>query len=160
VFPRTAALGPTGDDAGKESTMSRMLPLSHAISRHSLIAALRQELSKRADDRSICSLAAEKGIFCGGFRRFSDAELRERFSWLVRKRPAATRSDIEVLGDAWQLARQEVLGVPTACDVQSQEHDLCNGWDDFSDGDLATFYRELTGEAVRVIPADSGHTAA
>jgi hypothetical protein len=128
--------------------MSTVQPLTAVPSREALIAALRQELSNRADGCSICSLAAEKGIFCGGFNRFSDVELRERLPWLVRKRPTATRPEVEGLGDAWQLARQEVLGAPTACDVQSREHDLCNGWDDFSDDELATFYRELSGPPI------------
>ena len=140
--------------------MSTVLPLTDAVSRQSLIAALRLELSNRADGRSICSLAADRGIFCGGFRRFSDPELRERFAWLVRHRPAVTRPELEALGDAWQLARQEVRGLDTACDVQCEEHDLCNGWDDFSDEDLATFYRSLTGKAISVGPCDSHHTAA
>jgi hypothetical protein len=139
--------------------MSRAEPLTDFLSRPSLIAALRQELSSRADGRSICSLAAEKGIFCGGFRSFTDAQLRERFAWLVRKRPEATRAEIEGLGDAWQLARQEVRSLPTACDVQTQEHDLCNGWDDFSDDDLAKFYRELIGRAVTIVPAAGRRTA-
>src|SRR6266446_6388787 len=134
----------------RSQTMSRVEPFTDVLSRQSLIAALRAELSNRADGRSICSLAAENGIFCGGFGRFSDAELRRRLAWLVRKRAAATRSEIEELGDAWQLARQEVRDVPTACDVQTREHDLCNGWDDFTDDDLAKFYRELTGRAVSI----------
>jgi hypothetical protein len=132
--------------------MSRVQPLCDSFSRQSLIAALGQELARRADGRSICSLAAEAGIFCGGFRRFTDDELRDRFAWLVRRRPGATRAEIEGLGDAWQLARQEVRGVATACDVQTEEHDLCNGWSDFSDDQLARFYRELTGHTVTVIP--------
>jgi hypothetical protein len=139
--------------------MSRVQPLTDALSRPSLIAALRQELSNQAEGRSICSLAAEKGIFCGGFTRFSDAELRERLAWLVRKRPTAARPEVEDLADRWQLARQEVRDVPTSCDVQSREHDLCNGWDDFNDADLAMFYRELTGRDVTVIP-DRDHPAA
>ena len=139
--------------------MSR-LPLSDTLSRQSLIDVLRQELLKQADGRSICRLAAEDGILCGGFLRFSSAELRKRFPWLVRKRPAATRSEIEGLGDVWQLARQEVLDVPTACDVQGQEHDLCNGWDDFSDDELSAFYQELMGKAVRITPAQDAHQTA
>jgi hypothetical protein len=138
--------------------MSRVEPLIDVLSRQSVIAALRAELLTRADGRSICSLAAEQGIFCGGFRRFSDGDLRERLAWLVRKRPTAAREELEGLGDAWQLARQEVGNLPTACDVQTQEHDLCNGWDDFTDDNLATFYRELIGRAVTVIPA-GGHYA-
>ena len=125
--------------------MTSPQPVSEPISRQALIAGLRQEVMERADGRSICSLAAEKNIFCHGFHRFSEVELRQRFSWLSRKRPATTLLGLERLADTWQLARQEVLAVPTSCDVQSQEHDLCNGWEDFSDDDLARFYAELTG---------------
>ncbi len=130
--------------------MSFVQPVPDVISRESLIAALRQELAGRTDDRSMCSLAAEKGIFCGGFKRFSDRELKQRMPWLARKNPFGTRAEIERLADAWQLGRQEAGAVATACDVQQKEHDLCNGWDDFSDDDLTTFYREFTGTKVRV----------
>ncbi|MEO8033194.1 MAG: hypothetical protein ABI837_02095 [Acidobacteriota bacterium] len=134
-------------------------PQSDAMSRESLIGALRAELVSRADGRSICTMAAEKGIFCGGFKRFTDAELRERFGWIACKRPNASRADIENIADGWQLARQDVLEVETACDVQSKEHDLCNGWDDFSNEDLAGFYQELTGHEVRVVASGSGQPA-
>jgi hypothetical protein len=130
--------------------MSLATQLSPAISRQEAIDALRPLLLKRADGHSLCSAAGVDGIFCLGFCRFSNAELRQRLPWLVRKRPEATRADIEELGDRWQLARQEVTGAATACDVQSEEHDLCNGWNDFSDDDLAKFYQELTGETVHV----------
>ena len=130
--------------------MPRVEALSNVMSRPALIDALRRELAKRTDGQSICSLAAQQGIFCGGFKRFSDEELRERLAWLVRKRPQATRNELEMLGDAWQLARQEVDGLTASCDVQSREHDLCNGWDDFSDSELAEFYRQLTGRTPKV----------
>ena len=139
--------------------MSRVKKISKDISREMLIDALRQELAKRAGDNSICSFAAQHGIFCGGFRRFTDDELRQRFAWLVRKRPDASRAELETLGEAWQLARQEVADVATSCDVQSREHDLCNGWDDFSDSELAAFYRQLTGRDVTVTPV-ARHSAA
>ncbi len=133
--------------------MTSLQPVSDPISRLSLIAGLRREIANCAGDRSMCSLAAEKDVFCHGFRRFSGVELRQRFSWLARKRPAAALPELERLADAWQLARQEVLDVPTACDVQSQEHDLCNGWEDFSDHDLAMFYAELKGCAeIKPVP--------
>jgi hypothetical protein len=128
----------------KEKTMSTAPPVSDPISRNLLIDSLRQKLSDRAEDHSTCRANAENGIFCLGFCRFSSSELRQKLSWLVEKNPGATRSEIENLGDAWQLGRQEVLGVATACDVQSKEHDLCNGWDDFSDEDLKAFDRSLT----------------
>ena len=121
------------------------------ISRPSLIAALREELGRRArGEMSICRLAAATGVFCKGFRRYSDAELRERYGWIAKKNPEATRPELEELADRWQLARQDVLGALTACDVQQLEHDSCGGWDDFTNDDLARFLRELTGRTVTI----------
>ena len=121
------------------------------ISRPSLIAALREELGRRArGEMSICRLAATTGVFCKGFRRYSDEELRERYGWIAKKNPEATRPELEELADRWQLARQDVLGALTACDVQQLEHDSCGGWDDFTNDDLARFLRELTGRTVTI----------
>lgn len=122
------------------------------ISRPSLIGALRDELAHRAaGDVSICRLAAETGVFCKGFRRFTDRELRERFDWIAKKNPDAPREELEAIADRWQLARQDVVGAKTSCDVQQLEHDSCGGWDDFSNEALAGFLRELTGRNV-VVP--------
>ena len=118
------------------------------VSRSDLIVALRDELSRRAGDMSICRLAAQTGVFCKGFRRYTDAELRERYGWIAKKNPDASRAEMEELADRWQLAREEVLGAKTSCDVQQLEHDTCGGWDDFSDEDLAKFLRELTGRTI------------
>ena len=121
------------------------------VSRTSLIVALRTELVCRASgEMSICRLAAEKGIFCKGFRRYSDAQLREHYDWIAKKNPGASRAELEELADRWQIARQDVVGVPTACDVQQLEHDACGGWDDFSNAELAGFLTELTGRKVAV----------
>jgi hypothetical protein len=115
------------------------------VFRESLIERLRKELLRLAgDDQSICRLAAERGIFCQGFSRFSDADLRQRLHWIARRRPDATRTEMEDLADRWQLARQEVDGLLTSCDVQKREQDLCGGWDDFTDEDLLRFYNELS----------------
>ena len=115
------------------------------VSRSDLIVALRDELGRRAGDMSICKLAAQTGIFCKGFRRYSDAELKERYGWISKRNPDASRAELEEIADRWQLAREEVVGAKTSCDVQQLEHDTCGGWDDFSDEDLAKFLRELTG---------------
>ena len=115
------------------------------ISRSDLIVALRDELSRRAGDMSICKLAAQTGVFCKGFRRYSDAELKEHYAWISKRNPNASREELEEIADRWQLAREDVLGAKTSCDVQQLEHDSCGGWDDFSDEDLAKFLRELTG---------------
>lgn len=121
------------------------------VSRSTLIAALREELSRRAKgDMSICRLAAQTGVFCRGFRRFTDDELKERFGWIAKKHPEATRPELEEIADRWQMARQDVLGALTSCDVQQLEHDSCGGWDDFSNEDLSAFLRELTGREVVV----------
>ena len=121
------------------------------VSRPTLIATLRDELARRANGEvSICRLAAENGFFCRGFRRFSDAELRERYGWIAKKAPAIERAALESVADRWQLARQEVYGAQTSCDVQQLEHDSCGGWDDFTDGELVKFLRELTGRIVEV----------
>lgn len=121
------------------------------ISRVSLIVALRNELAQRAKgEMSVCKLAAEKGIFCRGFRRYSDADLRTRYGWIAKRYPDASRAELEAMADRWQLARQDVLEVPTSCDVQQLEHDACGGWEDFSNDDLAGFLRDLTGRRVVV----------
>lgn len=121
-----------------------------SISRPALIAALRNELTKRAGEMSICKLAAQTGIFCKGFRRYSDAELKERYGWIAKRNPDASRQELESIADRWQLARQDVVGAQSSCDVQQLEHDTCGGWDDFADDDLARFLRELTGRHVVV----------
>jgi hypothetical protein len=121
------------------------------ISRSEAIRLLRNELARRANgEMSICALAARNGIFCKGFRRYSDDELKEKYGWIVRRRPEALRAEIEQIADGWQMARQEVEGVATSCDVQQAEHDTCGGWDDFSNDALARFALELTGSRIQI----------
>ena len=119
--------------------------------RADLINLLRQELLLRAgDDVSACKVATEQGIFCHGFARYTDAELRRRYEWIVRRRPTMTRAELEEIADRWQLARQEVEEIPLACDVQQKVHDTCRGWDDFSNEELSRFYFEMTGKDIVV----------
>lgn len=118
--------------------MTRQIPRAQAID------ALRTAFTRRLDpETSMCKYAAEHGIFCGGFERFGNGELRSRFRWINDKERAMPREKLEDLANRWQLARQEVGGQPIACDVQQREHDSCNGWDDFSNDDLAKFYAEV-----------------
>jgi hypothetical protein len=124
---------------------------TETVERNKAIDLLRSALLERIDDdKSACREAAEKGIFCGGFARFTDPELRQRYSWITRRHPKMTRDELEEIADRWQLARQEVSELPIACDVQMREHDLCNGWNDFSNEQIAEFLYELTGEKVIV----------
>ena len=131
--------------------MSQTESTPETLSRAGTIDILRQELIKLAgDDVSICKLAAEKNVFCRGLHRHSDAELRRDFSWINGKNPRLPRAEFEDVVDRWQLARQEVAALPTACDVQQQEHDGCRGWDDFTNEDLSRFCLELMGRQVAV----------
>jgi len=115
-------------------------------SREELIAAIRTELVKFTDEEtSICRVAAERGIFCKGFSQYDDRELREKFNWIVRKRPSLTRGQLEQIANDWQLAEQQVHERPIACDVQTEIHDICNGWDSFSNDQLEKLYFELCG---------------
>jgi len=123
-----------------------------SMTRSEAIAHLRTEFLKLTDDdHSICSVAAERGIFCHGFLQFSEEDLRKRYWWIVCRRPSITRAELEQIANAWQLTQQEVRDVPLACDVQTRLHDTCRGWDDFTNEQLATAYQQLTGEAVSVL---------
>ena len=121
------------------------------LTRSNVIGQLRDTLLRMTDDdHSMCQIAAEKGIFCGGFKQHTEAELKERYDWLARKNPEASRDEIEDLANRWQLARQEYSGLEFACDVQLLEHHTCRGWDEFTNEDLAKFYRELLGKEIVV----------
>ncbi len=126
--------------------------LIERVTRDEIIGRLRLELlSKTGDEHSLCRMAAEKGIFCHGFQRYGDGELRRAYDWIDRRYPQASRDELEELADRWQLARQEVDQLPLACDVQQKERDTCLGWDSFSNEELAGFYRELTGKTLNVV---------
>ena len=131
--------------------MSNTSTNTNHISRAEVISLLRNELALLTDDEnSICKIAAEKGIFCRGFHRYSDRELKDRYGWIYRKQPGGSRADLEAVANRWQLARQDVTAQPTSCDVQQLEHDSCQGWDDFTSSELALFYCELTGKTLSV----------
>lgn len=133
--------------------MSRSLPTTpEALTRNDLIKKLRNELSLLTDEEtSICKAAAEHGIFCHGFQRYGDNELRRRYGWIVRKRPNMTREDLEAVANDWQLAQQEVHETPLACDVQAKVQDTCGGWADFTNEQLSQFYKQLTGREVSIV---------
>jgi hypothetical protein len=131
--------------------MPQIQPNPETLSRTGAIDILRAQLLKLAgDDASVCKVAAEKNIFCRGLHRHDDIELRRQFDWINAKNPRMPRAEMEEVVDRWQLARQEVDGLPTACDVQQREHNGCRGWDDFSNEELSRFCLELTGRNVLV----------
>ena len=131
--------------------MSRTATRGDSLSRNELVERLRVVLAELTnEDTSICKAAAERGIFCRGFARYGDPQLRRKYDWIVRKHPGMSRPELEQVANDWQLAQQHVHDAPFACDVQQRLHDTCGGWDDFSDDDLARFYADLTGKQVRV----------
>ncbi len=122
------------------------------MTREEAIARIRETLVTLTDEENCtCKIAAERGIFCKGFRQFTDKELRERYWWIVRKRPDITRAELEAIANDWQLAQQDVREIPVACDVQTKVHDTCRGWNDFSNEQLGAYVKQLTGEEVRIV---------
>lgn len=122
------------------------------VPRQDAIARLRKELMRFTDEEnSVCKVAAERGIFCDGFHRYSDAELRKRYDWIADRRPDLKREELETIANDWQLAQQEVFELPIACDVQQRVHDTCRGWNDFTNEQLARFYQQLTGEEISIV---------
>ena len=121
--------------------------------RSEVIEALRREMAEWCDDEhSICQVAAERGVFCHGFARWSFKELKERYPQITRSRRALTRKELEDLANRWQLARQYVKDEGLACDVQAQdeEYPQCKGWGEFTDEELEEFHNRICGDAVRV----------
>lgn len=106
------------------------------------------------DEHSLCDVAQRLHILCGGFQQWSFGELKDRYDWIVKRRPNITRAQLEDLANRWQVARRFVHDEALACDNQLTEtyHRTCKGWDEFDEADLARFVEELTGEAVEVVP--------
>lgn len=126
------------------------------LSRDEAIGDLRKAIEGLQDDEhSICQIAAQRSLYCGGFAQWSFTDLRRRYPQILRSRPQLTRQRLEELANRWQLARQTATGEPTACDVQQKERCFpqCRGWDDFSNSALETFHQELCGESVAIAPA-------
>ncbi len=107
-------------------------------------------LARTDQEHSMCDVASRDRIFCGGFRAWSDEELRKRFSTIEARRPGLPRVAFEELANKWQLGRQIVHGSPLACDVQTKEHGTCRGWDAFSNADLERYCAEVLGETLVV----------
>jgi len=125
------------------------------IPRTQAIADLRAALLELVDDEhSICEVAAERGIFCGGFSQWTFHELKKQYPTIVRSRPRLTPKQLKELANRWQLVRKEVLGTDLACDTQLEEHrfQTCKGWNEWPNEDLARFHFELCGEEVEVVP--------
>ncbi len=127
-----------------------LLKVEH-LSRPKAIERLRERLKTFTDDdHCVCAAVGRLGIFCRGFRRLSPEEFRRRFDWIARKRPGASRETLEELASLYHLARQEVTGAATCCDLETREHSGCDGWNAFDNRALEQFCLALTGRPVRI----------
>jgi hypothetical protein len=125
--------------------------MSETITRETAVARLRRKLIAMTEaGKSVCRIAAEKDLFCRGFHRDSDDELRFRYAATIGNASQLTRAEVEERANAWQLERQKQEGTLLCCDVQYMGYETCRAWDDFSNEELARFCDEMLGEMVRV----------
>jgi len=109
-------------------------------------------------DRSMCEVAAQKGIFCRGFRRWHDAEFHRRWKPALGTSTHLDRAQMEQLADLWQLSEQVRCSVAFACDASVLHPGACRGWNEFSNESLARFCADLLGFSVVVIDGDDAHS--
>lgn len=150
-----AGLVPAPHDSFMDTTSPGSAPKEiqqiERLSRPGAIELLRSKLQSLCDDEHCaCAAAAHLGVFCQGFRKLSDADFRKRFDWIARKRPKATRAELEKLVSYYHLGRQEVTGAAICCDAETREHCACDGWNMFDNSQLETFCRELAKRTVRI----------
>jgi hypothetical protein len=125
--------------------------LENVIRREAAISRLRRRLLElTGNEKSVCQVAAEWGILCGGFARYSDQELREAYRDLVRRNPSISRPALERAANEWQLERQADVGTLVSCDTQQMFYETCRGWDDFTNAQLTQFCSQLLGDEVMV----------
>ncbi len=122
------------------------------MTREEAIETLRSRLVALAGGgSSMCRVAAERGIFCRGFRRWNDHDFHQRWSVVLGESNHLSRAQVEQIADLWQLAEQARYRVGLACDAcTGRSGTVCRGWDEFSNEALATFCAELLGRRVRV----------
>jgi len=114
------------------------------ISRRESIDILRRRLTQIVGtEESVCRVAAERGIFCRGFRRWHIAEFDRRWRGAIGRSTHLSRAQMERFADLWQLTEQVCRGTSLACDAAGRAGSPCRGWDEFSDEELARFCREL-----------------
>ena len=115
--------------------------------REGAVALLRERLARLADgEHSICKLAADRGIFCRGFRRWNDSEFHDRFKGTLGVSTHLTRPQMEELADLWQLSEQLSQGIALACDAPACARAACRGWDEFTDLEIQGFCCEMIGQ--------------
>ena len=99
----------------------------------------------------MCQIAAQKGIFCRGFRRWHDSEFHKKWKSAIGVSSHLTREQMEEFANLWQLAEQVRLRVCFACDAETLSHGACRGWDEFRNDDLARYCADVLGASVQVV---------
>jgi hypothetical protein len=122
------------------------------LTRPEAIARIRATLSALTDDENCaCSVAARYGVLCKGFTKLPDRAFRDRFSWIAKPRPLASRAELEQIVTAYHRGRLEARGSGgICCDVETREHCACDGWNQFDDAALERFCLEITGRRVSI----------
>src|SRR5262245_24815914 len=126
-------------------------PAATVWTREQAIDRLREGLLKLSDgERSMCSIAAELGIFCRGFRRWPDGAFQRHWSGVMGRSTHLNRPQLERLADLWQLTEQVCRNVSITCDAMTAVGDACRGFDEFSDRDLEKHCLEILGRKVAI----------
>jgi hypothetical protein len=134
-----------------ENTASQPVSPVKKLSRPEAIARIRFRLQKLAgEEKCVCRTAGKLNVFCGGFAAIPDKELRERFDWIVRGHPDATRAEIEELAAIYHEVRRTLTGAELCCDVETRERMGCPGWNQFDNQDLEKFHRALIGTSIEI----------
>ena len=119
--------------------------------REETIERLRQGLLALCDDEhSMCEIAAERNIFCRGFRRWHEAEFHRKWKAVIGQSTHLTRAQMERFANIWQLSEQIRCRVGLACDAQTIAHGPCRGWEEFGNDTLAQFCSEILEKNVVV----------
>lgn len=123
------------------------LPMPAGWTRGEAIERLRSRLIRLGDgEHSICKVAADRGIFCRGFRRWNDREFHDRFKGTLGVSTHLTRPQMEELADLWQLSEQLSQGLALTCDAPCTTGAACRGWDEFTDAEIQSFCCEMIGQ--------------
>lgn len=121
-------------------------PAGGVWNRGETIARLREALLALTDDeRSICQIAGERGIFCRGFRRWNAPEFDRRWRDAIGRSTHLSRAQMEEFANLWQISEQLRQRVSFACDAKSKGLGGCRGWDEFSNAELSRFCADLLG---------------
>ena len=128
--------------------------------RQECIDTLRRRLTRIVGtETSVCRVAAERGIFCRGFRRWHIAEFDRRWRDAIGRSTHLSRAQMERFADLWQLTEQVCQGASLACDA-AQASSPCRGWDEFSDEDLRRFCLELGESSAASLAGTNGKQGA